>query len=99
MAHWIDRTVAAVTALALSLPGAAPLCAQIGTSASNTSSQNTQQGSYTFKMNAELVLTNVVARDSKTGELIRGLNQSDFSVSENGKLRPISAFDFQSVDM
>src|ERR1035437_6511333 len=99
MAHWIDRTVAAVTALALSLPGAAPLRAQNGTSASNASSQNQQQGSYTFKMNAELVLTNVVARDSKTGELIRGLNQSDFSVYENGKLQHISTFDFQSVDM
>jgi VWFA-related protein len=99
MAHWIDRTVAAVTALALSLPGAAPLRAQNGTSASNASSQNQQQGSYTFKMNAELVLTNVVARDSKTGELIRGLNQSDFSVYENGKLQHIATFDFQSVDM
>ena len=50
-------------------------------------------------MNAELVLTNVVARDSKTGELIRGLNQSDFSVYENGKLQHIATFDFQSVDM
>jgi hypothetical protein len=36
-------------------------------------------------MNGELVLTNVVARDEKTGELVRGLKQSDFSIYENGK--------------
>ena len=39
----------------------------------------TPQGGFTLKMNAELVLTNVVARDAKTGELVRGLKQSDFT--------------------
>ncbi len=34
-----------------------------------------------FKANAELVLTNVVVRDAKTGEFVRGLKQSDFSVT------------------
>ena len=52
-----------------------------------------------LKENAELVLTNVVVRDAKTGELVRGLKQSDFKVYENGKQQPISTFDFQSVDM
>ena len=33
------------------------------------------------RQNAELVLTNVVVRDAKTGELVRGLSQSDFSFS------------------
>jgi VWFA-related protein len=58
-----------------------------------------QQGGFVMKVNAELVLTNVVVRDAKTGELVRGLKQSDFSVYENGKPQQIAAFDFQSVDM
>ncbi len=49
-------------------------------------------------MNGELVLTNVVVRDSKTGEVIKGLKQSDFSVYENGKQQQIATFDFESVD-
>jgi VWFA-related protein len=58
-----------------------------------------RQDNYVFKANAELVLTNVVVRDSKTGEFVRGLKQSDFTVLENGKPQQISSFDFQSVDM
>jgi len=54
---------------------------------------------FVLKQNAELVLTNVVARDAKTGELVRGLTQSDFSVFENGKRQEIATFDFQSVDL
>jgi VWFA-related protein len=50
-------------------------------------------------MNGELVLTNVVARDAKTGEVVRGLKQSDFTVLESGKRQQISTFDFESVDM
>ncbi len=56
-------------------------------------------GGFVFKVNDDLVLTNVVARDAKTGELVRGLKQSDFSVYENGKLERISTFDFQTVEM
>jgi VWFA-related protein len=51
-----------------------------------------------LKMNGELVLTNVVARDAKTGEVIQGLKQSDFSIYESGKLQHIETFDFESVD-
>ncbi|KAA6457000.1 VWA domain-containing protein [Acidobacteria bacterium AB60] len=61
--------------------------------------QNAPQSGFVLKVNAELVLTNVVARDAKTGELVSGLKQSDFTVLENGKKQEISSFDFQSVDM
>ena len=60
---------------------------------------NTPQGGFTLKANAELVLTNVVARDAKTGELVTGLKQSDFKIFENGKEQQIDTFDFESVDM
>ena len=64
-------------------------------------SQPTQQDSqeaYTLKVNSDLVLTNVVVRDKKTGEVVRGLKASDFQVLENGKPQSIISFDFQSVD-
>jgi len=66
--------------------------------ASGAQVSSSQQGGFVLRMNGELVLTNVVARDSKTGELVLGLKQSDFSVSENGKQQQIETFDFESVD-
>jgi len=90
--------VAIVAAVALALPGATSVRAQEAPRV-NAPAQGSQQGSFTLKVNAELVLTNVVARDAKTGEMVRGLKQSDFSVYENGKQQQIASFDFQSVDM
>ena len=78
--------------LALALTSAQPMVAQ----ASQVS--NDQQGGFILKMNGELVLTNVVARDAKTGEVVQGLKQSDFHVFENGKEQHIDTFDFESVD-
>jgi len=60
---------------------------------------DTPQSGLVLKMNSDLVLTNVVARDAKTGEVVRGLKQSDFSIYENGKRQGISTFDFESVEM
>jgi VWFA-related protein len=73
--------------------------AQSSPSAQDSAQDQAQGSGYVFKVNSELVLTNVVARDTKTGELVRGLQQSDFTVLENGKRQQISTFDFQSVEM
>jgi VWFA-related protein len=54
--------------------------------------------SFTFKVNSDLVLTNVVVRDKKSGEVVRGLTENDFTILENGKPQRIASFDFQSVD-
>src|SRR5579863_10672864 len=91
MAHWTQKVVGFAAIFALALPG--------GQIAPAQSANGAQQDNYVFKANAELVLTNVVVRDSKTGELVRGLKQSDFTVLENGKPQQIATFDFQSVDM
>jgi VWFA-related protein len=100
MAGCTKRIVAVSMALALIVPAPRPLLAQSQASQPAAPAQNTQQpGGFVMKVNAELVLTNVVARDAKTGELVRGLKQSDFSVYENGKQQQIATFDFQSVDM
>src|ERR1035438_4744482 len=84
-----QRIGAGFAALALVLAGA-----RLGLSFAQDA-----QGGYVLKMNDEVGLTNVGARDVKTGELARGLKQSDFSVYENGKQEHISTFDFQTVEM
>ena len=91
----IDATQKLVAIAALLALLAPPASAQSSTSAVTA----TPQAGYVLKENAELVLTNVVARDSKTGEIVKGLKQSDFKIYENGKEQKISTFDFESVDM
>ncbi len=44
------------------------------------------------------MLTNVVVRDKKTGAMVKGLTEKDFTVLENGKPQQITSFDFESVD-
>jgi len=107
MRDWTRKAGAAVAVAAMMLPGvgvaqnqtqsAPPLGAQIATDAQVTDTP--QGGGYVLKINGELVLTNVVARDAKTGELVRNLKQSDFRVWENGKEQRVSTFDFQTVEM
>jgi VWFA-related protein len=53
---------------------------------------------YTLKVQSDIVLTNVVVRDKKTGEVVKGLKASDFTVLENGKQQTIATFDYQNVD-
>ena len=95
MKGWRQRIGAGFAALAL---GAQP---GLGFAQNSPSAQvsNAPQGGFVLKMNAELVLTNVVARDTKTGELVRGLKKSDFSIFENGKQQQVSTFDFETVEM
>ncbi|MGA2048366.1 MAG: VWA domain-containing protein [Terracidiphilus sp.] len=97
------RKIGTGLALALVLPGVQPGYAQNSDQASSGQSPNgqvstTQQGGFVLKMNGELVLTNVVARDARTGEVVQGLTQNDFSIYENGKQQHIETFDFESVD-
>jgi VWFA-related protein len=104
-----QRIGAVVGLLALLAPGAGPISAQNPSPSATTPAPKdlalgaqvtaTPQGGFTLKTNADLVLTNVVARDAKTGELVKDLKQSDFKIYENGKEQQISAFDFESVDM
>jgi VWFA-related protein len=50
-----------------------------------------------IRVNSELVLVNVVARDKK-GNLVRDLKKEDFSLFEDNKAQHISTFDFENVD-
>ncbi len=60
--------------------------------------QGDQRGGYRISVNVNTVLTNVVVRDRKTGELVRGLKATDFTVVEDKKPQRISSFDFQDVN-
>jgi len=102
MTAWVRQVAAGMAALALGLPGAQPAPAQNSKPASDVQfslAAQAPQGGFVLKVNGELVLTNIVARDAKTGELVRGLKQSDFSIYENGKQQQIDTFDFESVEM
>jgi len=66
--------------------------------AQNAPSDQSDSSTFTLKVNSNIVLTNVIPRDKKTGQIIRGLTKSDFTVLENGKPQQIETFDFQSVD-
>jgi VWFA-related protein len=58
-----------------------------------------QTSSDTFKVRVEteLVLVNVVARD-KQGKPVLDLKQGDFTVLEDGRPQKISSFDFENLD-
>ena len=89
----MQRPVAVLMAGALMIP------LRGGAFAQEAQVNNSPQSGFVLKENAELVLTNVVARDAKTGQFVHDLKQSDFTVYENGKAQQISTFDYQSVEM
>lgn len=66
--------------------------------AQQNQAQPAGQGTYRLSVNANIVLTNVVVRDKKTGAVVKGLKASDFTILENGKPQRIASFDFQNVD-
>ncbi len=96
MTVWLQKLAVVTAAAALAVPGAAPVFAQQG---APTQVSNTPQGGFTLRVNSDLVLTNVVVRDSRTGEPVSGLKASDFSIYENGKEQRIETFDYENVDM
>src|SRR5580698_10298511 len=74
----------------------------IGLMAGSPGMGRTQQpdtsGTFTMKVQTDIVLTNVVVRDKKTGAIVKGLKESDFTILENGKPQKIASFDYQNVD-
>ncbi len=97
------RIMAAVLASMLSMGG--PMGAVAQTPAQPQAQQPGAQelhqsgpGKFTLNVNANIVLTNVVVRNKKTGELVTGLKPSDFTIYENKKRQKIISFDYQNVD-
>ena len=69
-----------------------------GAPAMGLAQQPDANGTFTLKVQSDIVLTNVVVRDKKTGEVVKGLKASDFTVLENGRAQQISSFDYANVD-
>ena len=69
------------------------------TAADQTSGmQKSSNGRFVLSVNANIVLTNVVVRDKKTGAVVKGLKASDFTILEDKKPQKIASFDYQNVD-
>jgi VWFA-related protein len=84
------RSTAAILTAALALSP--------GLTSRAVAQQAAADGTFTLKVQTDIVLTNVVVRDKKTGAVVRNLKSSDFTVLENGKPQAIRSFDFQTVD-
>jgi VWFA-related protein len=66
--------------------------------AQDASQQGVATSGFRLSVNANIVLTNVVVRDKKTGALITGLKPTDFTIIEDKKPQKITTFDYQSVN-
>src|SRR5271156_1178621 len=90
------KSVAAITTGALWL-AMVPGQAQDPTAPPN-GAQQTGEGTYHLNVSANIVLTNVVVRDKKTGALVKDLKPSDFTILENNKPQKIASFDYENID-
>lgn len=77
---------------------AAALCGLLVLPVTLGAQQVNSAGGYVMKVQSELVLTNVIVRDKKTGEVVKGLKASDFTILENNKPQKVETFDFENVD-
>jgi VWFA-related protein len=91
------RLVVAVMAGVVGLGGPVG-AAQTAAPVSQDVQQAAGQGTYRLNLNANIVLTNVVVRDKKTGAVVKGLKASDFTIYEDKKPQKIISFDYQNVD-
>jgi VWFA-related protein len=96
----MKHLLAAGTGLAMMLGGSPQQTSAPAPQTPDTQGTAAQQtpGGYTLSVNANIVLTNVVVRDRKTGALVKGLKASDFQIFEDGKPQTIASFDYENVD-
>lgn len=91
-----QKSIAAITAGAMWL-GMVAASAQNPTT-SQGPLQQTGESNFHLSVNANIVLTNVVVRDKKTGALVKDLKPADFTILENNKPQKIASFDYENVD-
>jgi VWFA-related protein len=97
MGLWMNSLASTAQSASAPAQQPAPAAAQ---AAYDQAAQNAQTGNGGFHLsvNANIVLTNVVVRDKKTGALVKGLKASDFTIVEDKKPQHIVSFDYQDVD-
>lgn len=72
------------------------LCPGAALSQQVQSGEAATQGTFTMKVNTDIVLVSVTARD-KQGKLIRNLKQADFTLLEDGKAQQLRSFDVEDA--
>jgi VWFA-related protein len=87
----------AVAAVTIGVVGFHPMIVAAQSPTQDTTQQSAD-GRYTLSVNTNIVLSNVVVRDKKTGEVVKGLKASDFTITEDKKPQKIVSFDYQNVD-
>src|SRR5665213_616609 len=100
MGLWMERTAGMTgNRIATTMrPALAAVLAAMMAGTPMVAQQQGANGTFTLKVQSDIVLTNVVVRDKKTGEVVKGLKASDFTILENGKPQKIASFDYQNVD-
>jgi VWFA-related protein len=96
--RWKSRRGEWFTAFMRRFVAAMTIGAMAGTPAFAQQQQESPAGTFTLKVQSDIVLTNVVVRDKKTGEVLKGLKAGDFTILENGKPQKIATFDYQNVN-
>ena len=97
-ASWMRTGRPALAATLAMMLAVGPAFAQQSDPITNGAQQGSSSAPFTLRLNAEVVLTNVVVRDKKTGEIIKGLKGSDFTIVEDKKPQRLISFDYQNVD-
>jgi VWFA-related protein len=92
------RLLAAVIVGLLGLVNPMGDASQTAAGTQQPQAQQTGEGTFKLSVNANIVLTNVVVRDKKTGVVVKGLKASDFTVIEDKKPQRVISFDYQNVD-
>ena len=94
----LQQMISTALIAALLFPNALAQSPQTQPPAQQPKTDKDKQGLYRLRVESELVLVNVVARD-KQGKPVTDLKQDDFTVLEDGKPQRVSSFDFENLDM
>lgn len=87
----LQRVVAAATLAALLAS------TSLAQTAGQQGKSNSSQGAFTLKVQTEVVLVNVIARD-KQNKPVQDLKPEDFTVLEDGKPQKVLSFDFENLE-
>lgn len=90
------RAVKRLAAMALVCAGIAVAASGLSAQTVGTNEQAGQNGSFTLKVNSQLVVETVVVKD-KQGHFVPGLSAKDFEVQEDGVPQTIRIFEHQAL--
>ncbi len=76
----------------------APLLLSPFAAAQNPAQSAPSNPAFTLKLQSDIVLTNVIVRDKKTGALVTNLTANDFTIKEDGSPQHLITFDYQNAN-